>query len=1068
MQSFPFSEKYLSQIPALQQLISLGYKYLSPEQARSGRGERLSNVLLEDILQEQLGKINRICHNGSEYPFSKVNIQSAVQKLKNVQYDGPQKTNEAIYDLLTLGAAFKETIDGDSKSFTLNYIDWKNPDQNVFHVTAEFSIERSHGTETVRPDIVLFVNGIPLVVVECKAPDIEVEQAVSQNLRNQDAEYIPHFFTYMQIVLAVNKNEAKYATAGTSKALWSVWNELEDPDSAVADSVSKNLSGEDKDYLFSGEFEYARSHFDALENEGGRSVTEQDKCLYSLCRPERLLEIIYGFIVYDSGLKKIARYQQFFLVRSAVKRIKQTDNSGRRRGGIVWHTQGSGKSITMVMLARALTSARELTTPRLILVTDRKNLDKQLGNTFKACGLDSNRATSGRDLVERIRNKEPIITTLINKFDRAISSGNYVDASADIVVLVDESHRTNFGSLAAQMRKMLPKACYIGFTGTPLLKTEKNSFAKFGDLIEPHYSVRQALEDKAVVPLLYEGRHVEMEQNRDAIDLWFDRHTEDLSDKQKDDLKRKYARARELSKADAVVFMCAFDINKHFQLHWQETEETGFKAQLVAPNKATALKYHEALKEMGKVSSEVVISPPDMREGHEEVGEQASGEVHRFWNKMMGRYGSEDEYNKQIIDQFKAGEEPEILIVVDKLITGFDAPRNTVLYLCRKLREHTLLQAIARVNRLHEGKEFGYIIDYANVLGELDQALETYDALAGFDKDDLADSLRSLNEEAAKLPQLHSDLWDIFKEIKHSRDEEHYERLLADEALRDDFYERLSKYSKILAIALSSEQFITQTDQRLLNRYKNDCKRFQKLKEAVKIRYADAVDYRDYEPRIKKLLNTHIQANEVTQMNEPVNIFDNNTFNKIKEEYGDYVNKTKAARADTIAHATKRVIAEKMDQDPAFYEKFSKLIQDAIDDFKRERISDLEYLQKVCDLRDQVVSKQRDDVPADIRDNGDACAYFGAIKPYLSGVNMDESKVEDLAVRAALAVQEALEKHWKVDFWNDSNARNAVENDIDDFLFDELEDKHDISLSDEQKDEFTRQTMKIAKSRNPS
>lgn len=1065
MQSFPFSEKYLSQIPALQLLIGLGYRYLSPEQARSGRGEPLSNILLEDILQGQLGKINRICHNGSEYPFNKANIRSAVQKLKNVQDDSSQKTNEAIYDLLTLGAAFKETIDGNSKSFTLNYIDWKNSDQNVFHVTAEFPIERSRGTETVRPDIVLFVNGIPLVVIECKAPDTEVEQAVSQNIRNQDDEYIPRFFTYMQIVLAVNKNEAKYATAGTSATLWSVWNELEDPDNSVADSVSKILSSEDKDHLFSGEFGYARSHFDALENEGGRSVTEQDKCLYSLCRPERLLEIIYGFIVYDSGVKKIARYQQFFLVRSAVKRIKQTDNSGRRRGGIVWHTQGSGKSITMVMLARALISAKELTIPRLILVTDRKNLDKQLGNTFKACGLGSNRATSGRDLVERIRNKEPIITTLINKFDRAISSGNYVDDSADIVVLVDESHRTNFGSLAAQMRKMLPNACYIGFTGTPLLKTEKNSFAKFGDLIEPHYSVRQALEDKAVVPLLYEGRHVEMEQNREAIDLWFDRHTEGLSDRQKDDLKRKYARARELSKADAVVFMCAFDINKHFQFHWRET---GFKAQLVAPNKVTALKYHKGLKEMGKISSEVVVSPPDMREGYEEVGEQASGEVHRFWNKMMERYGSEDEYNKQIIDQFKEGEEPEILIVVDKLITGFDAPRNTVLYLCRKLREHTLLQAIARVNRLYEGKEFGYIIDYANVLGELDQALETYDALAGFDKDDLADSLRSLNEEAAKLPQLHSDLWDIFKEIKHSRDEEHYERLLADEALRDNFYECLRKYSKILAIALSSEQFITQTGQGLLNRYKNDCKRFQKLKKAVKIRYADAVDYRDYEPRIKKLLNTHIQANEVTQMNEPVNIFDNNTFNKIKEEHGDYVNKTRTARADTIAHATKRVIAENMDQDPAFYEKFSKLIQDAIDDFKRERISDLEYLQKVCDIRDQVVNKQRDDVPADIRDNDDACAYFGAIRSCLSGVNMNESKIDDLSVRAALAVQEALKKHWKVDFWNDSAARNDVANDIDDFLFDELGDKHDIGLSDEQKDEFTRQTMKIAKSRHPS
>ena len=542
-----------------------------------------------------------------------------------------------------------------------------------------------------------------------------------------------------------------------------------------------------------------------------------------------------------------------------------------------------------------------------------------------------------------------IITTLINKFDKALSAEKYVDDSADIIVLVDESHRTNFGSLAARMRQMLPNACYIGFTGTPLLKEEKNSFARFGGLIEPHYSVRRAIEDKAVVPLLYEGRHVEMEQNQAAIDLWFARHTEDLADEQKADLKRKYARAQELSKTNQVVYMCAFDISRHFQTSWQNT---GFKAQLVTDSKATALKYHEYLNEIGAVSSEVVISPPDTREGHEEVGAETTSEVIKFWGKMMARYGSEDQYTKQIIAQFKHSDRPEILIVVDKLITGFDAPRNTVLYLCRKLREHTLLQAIARVNRLHEGKEFGYIIDYANVLGELDKALHTYDALSGFDGDDLADFLTSIHEEVSKLPQRYSDLWDIFKEIKNSRDEERYEVLLADDAVRDEFYARLTEYGKTLAIALSAEQFIMQIDEEQLNRYKNDLKRFQKLRSAVQQRYAETINYRDYEPRIKKLLDTHIQANEVTRLNDPVNMFDDKTFSMVKEERGVYQAKTTAARADIIAHSTKRTITENMDKDPAFYEKFSKLIQDAIDDFRNQRISDLEYLQKVSAIRD--------------------------------------------------------------------------------------------------------------------
>ncbi len=1055
MPPFPFSEKHLSQIPALQQLINLGYHYLPPAQTTAERGGRTANVLLENILRDQLKKINRIHYKGGQYLFSEENIQSAIQKIKTVPYDGLQKTNEAIYDLLTLGTALEQTIEGDCKSFTLNYIDWKNPANNAFHVAAEFSVERTRSTQTARPDIVLFVNGIPLVAIECKSPDTDIEQAVSQTIRNQGDEYIPRLFTYAQIVLAINKNEAKYATVGTAKKFWSVWNELEDAERDVKAGIHTALPQQAKDALFCGDFTSARSHFDKLERSDDRLITAQDRCLHSLCRPERLLELIFGFVVFESGDKKIARYQQFFLVRSALKRIKQTDNTGRRQGGIVWHTQGSGKSITMVMLTRALALDPELNNPRMILVTDRKDLDKQLGNTFAACGLDMKRATTGRNLVKHIKNEVGIITTLINKFDTALSAEKYVDDSADIIVLVDESHRTNFGALAARMRQMLPNACFIGFTGTPLLKKEKNSFAQFGRLIKPHYPVRQAIADQAIVPLLYEGRHVEMEQNQAAIDLWFARHTENLTDQKKADLKQKYARARQLRKTEQVVYMCAFDISRHFQTTWQGT---GFKAQLVADSKATALKYHQSLNAIGSVSSAVVISPPDTREGPEEVSAQPTSEVTTFWDQMMARYGSEDQYTKQIIAQFKHSDAPEILIVVDKLLTGFDAPRNTVLYLCRTLREHTLLQAIARVNRLHEGKDFGYIIDYANVLGELDKALHTYDALAGFDGDDLTDFLTSIHQQVSKLPQHYSDLWGLFKEIKNSGDEERYEVLLADDAVRNEFYERLTAYSKTLAMALSAEQFIMQTDEAQLKRYKSDLKRFQKLRRAVQLRYAETIDYGDYESRIKKLLDTHIQANEVTRLNEPVNMFDDNTFSMVKEQRGVYRAKTTAARADIIAHGVKRIITENMDKDPAFYEKFSKLIQDAIDDFKNQRLSDLDYLQKVSAIRDEVANTRRDDVPDSIRDDEEASAYFGAIKSCLTQVD------GYVAAQTARAVQSALEKNWKVDFWHDSDAQKAVKNEIADFLYDVVGAEYGIDLSPEQKDAIISQTLKIAKS----
>lgn len=1060
MSGIRFNEKYLSQIPALQQLINLGFRYLTPQQAFRERGKKSGNILLEEILRAQLKQVNRIHYKGGEYSFSEENIQSAVQKLKNIRYDGLQKTNEAVYDLLTLGTAMGQSIEGDAKSFTLNYIDWKNLSNNVFHLTAEFPVERMRRIETVRPDIVLFVNGIPFAVIECKGPDHDVDEAVSQTIRNQGEEYTPRFFAYTQLLLAVNKNKAKYGTSGTPMEFWSIWNELDDSDSDVRSCVNRALSVEDKDALFSGDFAMARSHFDALEAEGERLVTAQDKCVHSLCRPERLLEMAYGFTIFESGSKKIARYQQFFLVRSAMRRIKQKDSKGNRRGGIVWHTQGSGKSITMVMLTRALALDPELTNPRIILVTDRKDLDEQLGNTFAACGLDKERAKSGRNLIKHLKNKVGIITTLINKFETALLSEKYVDDSPDIIVLVDESHRTQFGALAAKMRGMLPNSCYIGFTGTPLLKNQKNSFVRFGGLIEPHYPVRQAVADKAVVPLLYEGRHVEMQQDQGAVDLWFARHTADLADEQKADLKQKYSRARELNQADQVVYMRAFDISRHFQASWQGTK---FKAQLVAPSKAAAMKYHQYLNAIGAVSSDVVISPPDMREGHEEVGAETPSAVGKFWNKIMSRYGSEDNYNKQVVNQFKNGDDPEILIVVDKLITGFDAPRNTVLYLCRKLRGHTLLQAIARVNRLCEGKEFGYIVDYANVLGELDSALTAYDALSGFEESDLADVLASINEQASKLPQRHSELWDLFKEIKNSRDEERYEVLLGDKAKRDEFYDRLCEYGKTLAIALSSEQFVAQTDETQLTSYKDDLKRFQKLRGSVKFRYSETVDYRDYEPRIKKLLDTHIRADEVTSLNSPVNIFDDNTFSAVIDSMGIYKRMTPAAKADIIAHAVRRRITENMEKDPAFYKKFSKLIQDTIDDFKQQRLSDLEYLQKAGTIRDKVANTRRDDVPDSIKGNDEACAYFGAVKSCFAESDIYESLLNDIAEKTALAIKNSIEKNWKVDFWNDDDAQNAVKNEIDDFLYDSIRDAHGIDLSTKQMDEIIHSTIKVAK-----
>lgn len=586
-------------------------------------------------------------------------------------------------------------------------------------------------------------------------------------------------------------------------------------------------------------------------------------------------------------------------------------------------------------------------------MTDRVDLDKQLGNTFAACGLSPDRAESGRHLVELVADhKAHIVTTLVHKFDKALNFKKFTDDSPDIFVLVDETQRTQLGGYSARMRQMFSRACYIGFTGTPLLTREKSDVSKFGGIIHT-YAIDRGRGRRRHRALALRGRMVELEQNQSAIDVWFERHTKGLTDQQKADLKKKYARAEMLNKAEQVIYMRAFDINEHYKQNWQGT---GFKAQLVAPNKASALGYKAFLDELGEVSSEVIISPPDEREGFDEVdAEESTDEVVAFWQRMMKRYGSEEEYNKQIVNAFKFGDEPEILIVVDKLLTGFDAPRNTVLYLTRRLKDHTLLQAIARVNRLYEddtgakAKEFGFIIDYVGVLGELDEALTTYSALDGYDESDLHGALSSIHEEIKQLPQRHSDLWDIFKTVKNRQDEEAFEALLADEKLRGDFYDRLSVFAKTLAVAMSSEQFIELTSAQRIQSYKNDLKRFVNLKAAVKLRYSESIDYRDFEPKIKKLLDTHITANEVVRLNAPVNIFDEQAFQKVVEEQG--AGKGAGAKADMIAHATKRAITERLAQDPAFYEKFSKLIQQAIDDYRAKRITDLEYLQRVTDIR---------------------------------------------------------------------------------------------------------------------
>jgi len=1052
MNSPSFKEDHISQIPALQLLINLGYQYLTPDEALKERGGRTSNFILEGILEQQLRELNEIEYKGNKYPFSNNNIAEAVKYLKTIPYDGLVRTNENIYDLLSLGKSFKEVMPDTTQSFDLKYINWQEWDKNVFHVTEEFEVEKATGKGHRKPDIVLFVNGIPFAVIECKRPDEKdsIKQAISQQIRNQRQDEIPRLFVYPQLLLAVNKNETQYATVSTPERFWSVWKE--DVDDGLTKIINKPMATEAKDKLFSTRFKYVRQYFDDIERQG-RLATGQDRGLYALARPERLIELAYKYIVYEAGEKKIARYKQYFAVKKTIDRVKQYENSRQRKGGVIWHTQGSGKSLTMVMIAKALAIDPDIKNSRVVIVTDRIDLDDQIWRTFKHCGMEPEQAKTGAHLLDILEeNKKRIITTVIKKFEAGVRKRDSSFDSGNIFMLVDESHRSNYGSMHAQMKKTLPEACYIGFTGTPLMKAEKNTARSFGGFIDT-YTINEAVKDKAVVPLLYEGRHVLQEVNKKPIDNWFNKVCEPLAVYQRADLKKKFSRIEELNSTDQRIYTIAYDVSLHYSKNWKGT---GFKAQLATTRKIEALKFKQYLDEIGLVSSEVVISAPDDREGFDDVNEEPKEEVVKFWNKILQKYSTERDYNREVISAFKSNEHPEILIVVDKLLTGFDAPRNTILYIAKKMAEHTLLQAIARVNRIYEGKNFGFIIDYNGILGELDKALVTYSALEGFEEEDLSGTLTNINEEVKTLSQKYSELWDIFKTIKNKKDEEEYEQLLFDQELRDKFYEKLSAFTQTLSIALSVPKFYEETPEEKIKRYKDDLRFFQKLRVSVKNRYAETVDFKEYEGKVQKLLNTYVTADEVIKITQQVNIFEQDKFQKeVARVEGQ------AAKADMIAHRTLRTIEIKHDEDPVFYDKFSKLIQHAIDEYREKRITEAQYFDSVLNYMNSVRDRKDEETPDMLEGREVAKAFFGVIDQVIQPKLPDKNKAKQLAAKVGIGIDDIIVQLKIVDWQYNPDIQNAMKNKMEDYLADHSE----LNLTYDEIDVIMEKVIEIAKRR---
>ncbi len=1031
-------EEYSAQIPAVQALSSLGWEYISTAECLAARGGS-ADVILAGVLVDELRK-RRFEYKGKEYPLSTNAIGQIVRELATVPlHEGLGAANEQLYNKITLGVTVTEFIDGKKHSPTIPIIDWTNVANNSFIVTEELEVLSSGGTHTRRPDVVCYVNGLPLVVIEAKRPvsgnpnKSMIDEGISQNIRNQKTEEIPKLFAYSQILMSISGTNARYGTTRTPKKFWANWRDEEFDDAYFKEVVNRPVEDEFKDAVFSGRSSKLRSFFEGLWS-GGRLPNEQDRMLISLLSPERLLEFVRFFILFDSKIGKIAaRYPQVFGVKKLIERLRTNKKGGGREGGVIWHTTGSGKSFTMVFLCKALLIHEALKNCRMVVVTDRVDLEKQLAKTFLTGGAFGSAVTSkkdgekakvrsGRDLAKRIgQSNERIIFTIIDKFLTASKFKDCFNSSEDMIVLVDEGHRSHGGEGHERMRKALPNAAYIAFTGTPLLKDDKTA-SKFGPIIHP-YTMQRAIEDGMVTPLLYEERKPELDVNEKAIDNWFEKITAGLSDKQKSDLKQKWGKKVPVFGSANRIELIAWDIAVHFDENIKKLGQ-GLKGQIATDSKRAAIRMKKALDETGLVTSAVVISPPDTREGHSDVDESDLPEIQQWWKDNVK--GDPEDYEREVIEDFSTPGRPDLLIIVDKLLTGFDEPRNAVLYIDKPLKQHNLIQAIARVNRLHDAKKFGLLIDYRGILKELDTAIEAYQDLAsrtqgGYDIDDIDGLYREVSNEYKKLPMLHERLLGLFSAVKNKSDPEQYRQLLVPrwtedengqsyderQSFREDFYQALTDYGMCLTVALSSRSFFEDNafSEADIARYKKDLRFFSNLRKMAKQDAQETVDYSAYEEQIRKLVDKHVVGSGIE---EPEGVIAVHGLGK-GEDPSNWTEEKTRNETDIIRSRVKKTIEQDLADDPFAQVVFSELLKKAI--AEAEAQFDHPHKQYILfkGFEEKVEARDVDGVPAALNGNKHAKAYFGTFRLILGDEELGKDSEEERTADA-LFIDETVKK----------------------------------------------------------
>lgn len=961
----------------------LGYRYI-------GNLEDLDN---KSIREEDL--INNLKKRG----YSSDLIKLAMNEVRKVAYNQASslyQNNRAFYSLLRYGV--QGLKDEDKNRVTVHLIDWKNIDNNDFAVAQEVSVLCYDNKSHKRPDVVIYVNGIALGVFELKRSSVSIGEGIRQNLSNQKEENIERFFNTVQFTFAGNESEGlKYGTICTAEKYYLQWKE----DHNAKDNLSiriKELQGDKSNKLRDG--------------------------IISICQKERFLSLIYDFVIFDAGVKKLARHNQYFANIAARSFIK------RQKGGIIWNTQGSGKSLIMVWLTKWV--IENIKNSRVVIITDRDELDDQIEGLFADVDINIARARSGQHLRDMLNTyEESIICSLIHKYGHNAgkqsdvdlyvkelekSLGSDFEAKGNIIAFIDECHRTNSGKLHKAVRTIMPDATIIGFTGTPLLKKDKQTSREvFGEYIHT-YKFDEGVKDGVVLDLRYEARDVDQNlKNQDKVDLWFEKKTKGLTDYAKNKLKSSWASLNKLyssrQRLEKIVADIIFDMETKPRLSCDRGT-----AMLVAGDILQACKYWEIFQSNGFKKCAVVTSyepnAASVRTATSDLNQKSENEYKKYIYERMLEGKTTEEYESIVKKMFK--EEPanmKLLIVVDKLLTGFDAPSATYLYIDKSMRDHNLFQAICRVNRPDgEDKDYGYIVDYKDLFKNVQLAITDYTsgAFKDYDAEDIDGLIKGRYEEAkAEMVGSRTSLNDLFSNIEDKtvdtkviayfyRDKEDEETYTG---RREIFYSLAASYTRSFANCCDKLVSDYGYSEKEVNNLRKEITNYNKIKEMVKLASLDYIDLKPYECDMRYILDTYIQAEDTTVINKLENmslvelLLNGKTTTPISQIM-DGLPGDDDAKAVMIDNNIKYEIIKKKSSNEVYYGKLSEMLEKVIAQRKIEAISYEEYLKEVIELAKAVMHPEDSGkYPDDIKDSKTKRAIYDFLgeEDYIPAFKVDEA-----------------------------------------------------------------------------